>query len=512
MWITQLSLKNIRGFIDTGLINFSRNINIFVGPNNSGKSTILNAISLLNRQTFNMADVSLNKTNGRVEVFFQDFDKVVQLAEITKHPSAYSNSIHLVMDQGKVYYQIPRKNDTNTSNALHFSPIPSIEPDNVIYPYLSKRKVVTYSEDINSKVSNNVTGNFQNLFAKVDRLSNPHFLPGFVEYQEACENIIGFPITAIASQGGKKAALIVKNLQHIPLTSMGEGVANLLGLIVDLCIAENQIFLIEEPENDIHPKALKSLLNLIEKKSETNQFFISTHSNIVTKYLGGLENSKIFKVQMNFSEGSRLPISNIKQVPNNPLERQRLLEELGYEFHDYDLWKAWLFLEESSAEEIIRDFLIPLFIPGLAKRLRTYSSRTVNEMEIKFKDFNNLFVFLHLEPQYKNKAWVILDAGKNEEEILNKMKEYYLKAGWNEDNFLQFKQHDFERYYPKHFKKEVEAIAKITDKREKREQKASLLNHVKEWIDDNKEEAKKQFTDSAKEVIAILKTIDKATK
>ena len=257
MWISQLSFQNIRGFINTGLIGFSKNINIFVGPNNSGKSTILNALSLLSRQTFTMSDVSLNKVNGRIEVFVKDYESVAQLSEITNHPDIYSNSIHLVLNQGNIYYQIPRKNDTNTSNALNYRPIPSIEPNNIIYPYLSKRKVVAYSEEINSSASNNVTGNFQNLFAKVDRLSNPHFLPGFVEYQEACENIIGFPITAIPSEGGKKAALIVKNLQHIPLTSMGEGVANLLGLIVDLCIAENQIFLIEEPENDIHPKTFK---------------------------------------------------------------------------------------------------------------------------------------------------------------------------------------------------------------------------------------------------------------
>ena len=41
---------------------------------------------------------------------------------------------------------------------------------------------------------------------------------------------------------------------------MGEGVANIVGLLVDLCLAENKLFLIEEPENDIHPKALKGLL------------------------------------------------------------------------------------------------------------------------------------------------------------------------------------------------------------------------------------------------------------
>jgi predicted ATPase len=34
---------------------------------------------------------------------------------------------------------------------------------------------------------------------------------------------------------------------------MGEGVMNILGLIVHLAIAENRLFLVEEPENDVHP-------------------------------------------------------------------------------------------------------------------------------------------------------------------------------------------------------------------------------------------------------------------
>ncbi|MBI3234034.1 MAG: ATP-binding protein [Bacteroidetes bacterium] len=118
---------------------------------------------------------------------------------------------------------------------------------------------------------------------------------------------------------------------------MGEGVANILGLIVDLCIADEKIFLIEEPENDIHPKALKTLLNLIIEKSTTNQFFISTHSNIVAKYLGSVSDAKLFNITNNErdSEREKLFISRIEVVPNNHEARRRVLEDLGYEFFRY---------------------------------------------------------------------------------------------------------------------------------------------------------------------------------
>lgn len=512
MWISELHLSNIRGFVDSGQIKFSKGINIFIGPNNAGKSTILNSLLLFQRNHFSDTDITLEKNSGAIAVHFQELEAYYP-SGIQHHLQSglFKNILQLdLKSDGSIQKYFAFNNGTN--NRQPVGDIPSMEPNNFIYPYLSKRKVTNYSETINNQTSNSVTGNFENLYSKIDRLSNPYFQPGFKEYQEACSNILGFPVSSIASASGKRAALIIKNLVHIPLTSMGEGVANLLGLIVDLCMAERKVFLIEEPENDIHPRALKSLLELIERKSENNQFFISTHSNIVTKYLGSLNNSKVFKVNMNFAENTLLPISSIREIPNDKMERQQVLEELGYEFYDYDLWKGWLFLEESSAEIIIREYLIPFFVPSLSKKLRTFSSRTMSEIEIKFKDFNNLFVFLHLEPVYKNKAWVVLDNGENEKQVIDKMKDYYIKHGWSPDNFSQFKEHDFERYYPKTFKKRTEEVLAIENKNEKREQKRLLLEELKNWVENNREKAKTEFSVSAVEIITLLKSIDKQTK
>ncbi len=67
-------------------------------------------------------------------------------------------------------------------------------------------------------------------------------------------------------------------------------------------------------------------------------------------------------------------------------------------------WVTWSFgplgflLEESSAEKIVREYLIPWFVPKLGGKLRTFSARSVSEVEAKFEDFNKLFVFLHLSP------------------------------------------------------------------------------------------------------------------
>jgi len=240
--------------------------------------------------------------------------------------------------------------------------------------------------------------------------------------------------------------------------------------------------LIEEPENDIHPKALKKLLELIAKKSETNQFIITTHSNIVVKHLGSLPESKLFQVTMEYQD--RIPTSKIDEVEDTPEARLAVLSDLGYDLFDFDRWSTWLFLEESSAERVIREFLIPWFAPKLINRLKTVAAQGKDDVEVKFEDFNRLFLFVHLQSIYQNLAWVIIDEGDEEKVIIDRLKGRFI--GWKSDHFRQFSKHDFEYYYPQEFMPnlnvEIKRILDIPNKNEKRNQKKALFDKVLDWI------------------------------
>jgi hypothetical protein len=357
------------------------------------------------------------------------------------------------------------------------------------------------------QATNLVSGNLLNLSAKVDRLCDST-IPEHKEFIESCHEIIGFQMSAAPSANGKKVAQNIDAHYRIYLEEMGEGVANLLGLIVDLCVAEDKLFLIEEPENDIHPRALKKMLELIEKKSNKNQFIITTHSNIVVKHLGSLPESKLFQVRMEYED--RIPTSKVEEVENLPEARLAVLEDLGYDLFDFDIWSGWLFLEESSAERIIREYLIPWFVPKLVNKLRTVAANGKDDIEPKFQDFQRLFLFVHLEAIYKNSAWVIIDAGVEEKVIVDKLKEKF--SSWDSSHFKQFSQHDFESYYPNEFKQnlqeKIDEISKITNKQEKRKQKKAILDDVLIWIKEDEGRAKNAFENSASEVIGILKEID----
>ena len=338
--------------------------------------------------------------------------------------------------------------------------------------------------------SKKISENFSQLNAKIDRLSNPRFHPAHDFYTQACKEILGFEVFTSQLDQGKEATYTVRNNDHISLHSMGEGVMNIVALIADLSLAENAIFVIEEPENDIHPKALKALTKFIKEKSSANQFIITTHSNIVLKSLGSVEGSKIYEVKGGFENS--IPTATVNEIIT-PEERQNALESLGYDVEDYDLWKGWLFFEESSAEKIIREYLIPWFVPDLKTKVRTFASGGIDKISAKFERFDEMFVFLHQHSIYQNKAWVLVDAGHHETSVLQKLKEKYTLRGWQEDRFLQIAKHNFEEYYPPNFSEDVVRIRSLTDKSSKRAEKKTLLERVENWIQETQRIQKQPF-------------------
>ncbi len=377
------------------------------------------------------------------------------------------------------------------------------EPHNFIYTYLSKRKVYGFAREVNRDRTLAVQTNLVNLVAKVSRLSNSDYERA-EEYAELCRAVLGFRISvhAAADGNGQQAGIPVGRYGYIPIESMGEGVSSQLGLITDLCMADGNLFLIEEPENDIHPESLKTLLNVIVEKSAANQFIVTTHSNIVTRYLGAAPDSRIFEFESDYVPNT-VPTSTIREVEPTAEARIAVLRRLGYELSDFDLWQGWLILEESSAEVIIR-YLIPWFVAGLA-RVRTVAAGGTSKVEPTFEDFRRLFLFAHLEPQYRGRAWVIVDGDGEGKKAVASLRDKY--KDWPPDHFTTWRQPDFEAYYPSRFAEQVTAVLAMPHDK-KPAAKKKLLDEVKAWCDAHQQEAKVEFEKSAGEVIEALRRIE----
>lgn len=380
--------------------------------------------------------------------------------------------------------------------------IPNVEPRHFVVPYLSKRKTANYHEDVRAEHAQVISNDLTYLAAKLSRLSNSSF-PGHADYVEACREILGFVVSAVPSGGGQRPGVYLKDRQTLFIDQMGEGVPSIVGLLADLTLAEGKLFLIEEPENDLHPRALKALLELILVSSKSNQFVVSTHSNIVVRYLASAPNSVLFNVSA--TKESFPPVASITPVDQTVAARMAVLRDLGYAFADFDLWDGWLILEESSAERLIRDYLIPWFFPRLT-RVRTVAVGGTGNVAPTFHDFQRLVRFTHLEQAYRDVVWVRVDGDTSGLEVVKALRTGY--PGWVADRFGWFKERDFEKYYPREFSAQAEAALALQDKKARRAAKATLLDQVRAWLDADVQRAKTALQESAAEVIADLAVID----
>jgi predicted ATPase len=535
MRVHSLQITNLKSYTQAK-IEFSDGINLLIGPNNAGKSTIIK--SLMNLQyssAFEKRDIRSQEISAKTVINICDISeddmysfynprapkKLTYAPNITISwhlgltPAGTIVEEHLSATDSR-YFEDPsahinRKTEGNDQDSpfntfIRFS---NSEDESIfIFPFLSKRKTDYYDSNVNQEQSFKIQEGMRNLAARIQRIENPSH-PRHNEFIDLCDDILGFRIGVIPIDhqniSGQEPGMYVTNTSMIPIKSMGEGVANIVGFIVTLLTEDNKLILVEELENDIHPTALKKLLRLIQQKSKNNQLVISTHSHIVLKFLGAICQTKIFYIEsVNNFKNQRIPTSHINEVENRPESRVEILEKLGYDFHDFELYESYLILEESSAERVIRDFLIPNIVPELYNRLRTIAARGVDDLEIRVVDFNRLFVFLHTNPVYHGKAWVVADGDKPGVNCISKLKKEF--KSWPKNHFLNFSKSNFEEFYPKRFKKEVDAALSLTGKA-KRTAKVELLNQVMLWSLKNREEAVKEFKSSASEVIKVLKVI-----
>lgn len=502
MKIDGLRLAGIRCFDDTGWISLSPRINLFVGPNNAGKSTLIKGVLAWQGQSF-VETVD----NGDIRPDVSDITYELGVSEVP-------NGIRTVT--GVVHETGPALTLVRHIKGAH-SPRPDVpekiitspggyfvaeRPDNQIVPFVARRKAFQFAHAVDRRSVVHTNGTLQNLYSRVDTIVSGH--PENARFQTAVRGILGLEIATQATDSGKEAGFYFDRRTFVALDRMGDGVSEMVGLIAELCLEEGKVFVLEEPETNIHPTGLRALLKLVREASERNQFIIATHSNVVLRELAIDETTKVFRVSRT-AEDPRAP-SEVDEVPRSAAAHRDLLAELGYAFADFDLHDAWLFLEEASAESVFNLVLVPLFAPDLRGRLRTFSTRGLAGVIPSISDFTRLIAFVHLQPVYRDRLWIRVDSdGQAIVDDLRARFDYLdaTAAG-------TFSEKDFERYYPARFVADADAALALPNKKARQAAKAALLEAVLAWSAAGGPEVEVEWSASAREPIAVLSTIRRA--
>lgn len=497
MRIRTLQVTNFRSLTDSGELECGA-INLCVGKNNAGKSALLAAISSVQEgSSLSSRDIRIGEPEAVVRMAVSEVAATNTLlggASLAETPARLSVSI---IRSDSVTMNWAAEDGSGHGGVQLFS---ATEPSAPIIPVFNRRPAM-YTEQISLAESTRVRSDATNLPARLDRLMDLTN-PASEALRHAMDECLGVNISAVASGSGKLPGLYLSPSESVYLDRMGAGVANGSVILSSLVGAAGKVFLIEEPETDLHPSALRAILEVVIQSSATNQFFISTHSHVVVTYLGGQEETTIWSCNLVGSD--HIPHTEVRVIENSPEGRAKVLEALGYELRDLEFFDGWLILEESSAGRLIRDFLIPWFVPRLRGRLRTVEGRGISTVEPTFEDFRRLFLFLHLERLYSRRAWVWVDGDEPGHEVADRLRATY--SSWGDEHFSALREPEFEGYLPSEFEAERTALNSLGGD-DRRKAKKELWQRVFRWSTENETEARVAFEVSAAEVVEGLREI-----
>ncbi len=154
-------------------------------------------------------------------------------------------------------------------------------------------------------------------------LAKPDERKKFIHYLKVCLPFV--KDVSIENQVDK--SFIFKMLEtynsktDIPAPLISDGTIEIVSIIYSLFFERNQLIVMEEPERNIHPRLISSLMNLIKEASQAKQIIITTHSPEMIKYVD-LENLYIIDRDENGA-------SKVSRAANSDEIKAFLKEKIG---------------------------------------------------------------------------------------------------------------------------------------------------------------------------------------
>lgn len=299
-------IQNLRGISDLSINDFSR-LNVLVGPNNSGKTTVLEALFLLAGMSNPLLPIRINNFRDLKSLSFSDFrynfrqlnyDNVISLeaSEADYKRKVEISPIFPNGMEGDAGAISAVKSDNSTGRLLlkeavglkmscsvwngehrtHEAVI-QIDDGNPAITHSSH-----YEEAINARMLNHHTLQ-SNLSERFDTLQRIKLKPRVISVLKRIE-----PALVDLSMSANGVIMVdIGFSQLAPLNLMGDGFRKAAAVVTNLSASENSVFLIDEIENGVHFETMDTLWQgIIDAIIEfRQQVFVTTHSYEALKVL-----------------------------------------------------------------------------------------------------------------------------------------------------------------------------------------------------------------------------------
>ncbi len=482
--LNQADNGNFESEINSSLLFPIKKFNVFIGTNNSGKSTFLRNlfIQYVLEQKF-LSDENLSTKIDKINKFFkgslianigpivskedQDLlsNDILNIQDVFKYYeilSKYRNMeyLHLFSRDSYPKKTIPEKtlffnNYLNVFDAqikgqfsedkrlksFYFPVIRTIRPIDSYHDETSGKSNFTNKDLIKDRTI------FEYFLKYSDKLKNNIF-SGITFFDDIHKLICGneaernsiLEFELFLSENifnGKKTILIPKyeskfveiklgDEQQLPIYKIGDGVQSIIILLFYVFINKDKpcFYFIEEPETHLHPLFQKKLIEaLYHQEFKQNTYFISTHSNL---FINNIKTS-VFKFERKSN------ISYFKHLGSLE-ERGELLKELGYKNSDLFLSNYILWVEGPS-DRLYIEKLITQSDPNL-RIGENYQILLLNgENGVHLLKDSTKYSFEVLDSINRNFGFIIDSDKKSDDQIVAKWKSEILTLSMAQSKF-----------------------------------------------------------------------------
>ena len=309
--LEKLSIKNFMGFRDTeqtiqfGIPNEEKigsGLTVIVGLNNSGKTSILQAIQLMggDKPSHDEIDFHVLSTNEGVELIF---------SIAGRHPHSITAD-SLLKDSLPVLMKL-----SMIESSRFFHSDGTIEDDKCGKIGAAEMELpefldITATQNLRTHYEEQVADSFN---AALIRISNNNkqklALLDRIKSVYPSADLSGYLWHTKQRALHKRPIPVLQLVKqfhalHHDLDLSGKGVLSIIRICMHLLDDDlSRILVIDEPELSLHPEAQRALANLLAEESKRRQIILVTHSTYFANWLSFLNGAKVIRTNLD-SKGS----------------------------------------------------------------------------------------------------------------------------------------------------------------------------------------------------------------